>query len=124
MTPERHREIAQNIERSLRECTDSDWEMRIEAAMLAGTHWANFAIHRHGLSPHNEDIVHTSMLLIYVFRKYCIVEKRLMEALAEIEDLRPLYVRGDVTDGPEAGRHALALLQEISQLARRTGVPA
>lgn len=118
MNRDRHRELAQNIERSLRHCRDCDWEMKIEGAMLAGTHWANFALHRHGVSTDAEDIIHTSMLVVNTLRKYSVVEGRMMQALAEIEDLRPLYVRGDVDGGAQAADHALQLLREIAYLAR------
>lgn len=119
MTPDRHRELAQNIERSLQHCSEGDWEIQIEAAMLAGTHWTNFALHQHGVSSLSEDIIHTSMLVVNIYRKYCIVEKRMIEALAEIEELRPLYVRGDVAGGPAAASRAMALLDEIADLALR-----
>ena len=88
--------------------------------MLAGTHWANYALHRHGVCPEDEDIVHTSMLVVNTLRKYCIVEPELLRALADIEELRPLYVRGDVAGGPEAAQRALALLAEISARARKS----
>jgi hypothetical protein len=42
MKTENHRAKAENIETSLRFLGEDDWEMKIEAAMLAGTHWANY----------------------------------------------------------------------------------
>lgn len=114
-----HRDKAERIERSLQQLGDTDWEMRIEAAMLAGTHWANYALHRRGVSADAEDIVHTSMCVVNTLRKYSIVEKVLLEQLAEIEELRPLYVRGDAEGGPAAARHALALLAAIGERARQ-----
>lgn len=121
MTPDHHRARAERIERSLDLLTDDDWEMRIEAAMLAGTHWANHALHRHGVSAEGEDIVHTSMCVVNTLRKYAIVERELLEQLAEIEELRPLYVRGDLPDGPRAAARALALLAAIGRRARESG---
>lgn len=119
MTPEHHREKAERIERSLALLTDSDWEIRIEAAMLAGTHWANMALHRRGASTETEDIVHTSMCTVNALRKYKIVEQELLDRLDEIEELRPLYVRGDVEGGPQAAHRALALLRAIGERARQ-----
>jgi hypothetical protein len=118
MTPANHREKAERIERALHVLTDADWEMRIEAAMLAGTHWANFALHRLGLSADNEDITHTSMCTVNAIRKYKLAEQQLLEQLDEIEEMRPVYVRGDADGGPEAGRRALALLRAIGVRAR------
>lgn len=120
MKAERHRHLADRIERSVAHCGERDWEMTIEAAMLAGTHWANYALHRHGVCAEDEDIVHTSMLVVNTLRTYSIVEPDLLGALGEIEELRPLFVRGDVAGGPDAARQALALLTQISARARES----
>ena len=118
MSPEEHRLKAQRIERSVSLLGEQDWEMKIEAAMLGGTHWANYALHRRGLSGEGDDIVHTSMLVVNTLRKYSIVEGELLSALSEIEELRPLYVPGDVPDAQRAAARALELLRSISQRAR------
>lgn len=89
--------------------------------MLAGTHWANHALHRTGLTADDEDVVHTSMLVVNQLRKYSIVEGELLAALAEIEELRPLHVRGDVAGGVVAADRAVALLERIAALAQRHG---
>lgn len=117
MNPERHRHLAQRIERSLCLCGPQDWEIRIEAAMLAGTHWVNYALHRHGVSASGEDVIHTSMLVVNTLRKYGIVEGPMLRQLGEIEELRPLYVRGDVPGGEAAAGRALELLDQIRERA-------
>ena len=119
MKAELHRQKAERIGRSLARCGDADWEIMIEAAMLAGTHWANYALHRRQVTPDAEDIVHTSMLVVNMLRKYSIVEGELLRALDEIEELRPLFVRGDVAGGREAAVRALALLADIRARAER-----
>ena len=124
MKAEYHRMKAERIERSLAVLTDDDWEMKLEAAMLAGTHWANYALHRRGVSADNEDIVHTSMCVVNVLRKYSLAEKELLAQLDEIEELRPLYVRGDVPGGREAGARALVLLAAIGERARNAPAAA
>jgi hypothetical protein len=121
MKADAHRARAERIERSAARCGPGDWEMRIEAAMLAGTHWANHALHRRGVTPDDEDIVHTSMLVVNMLRKYAIVEGELLAALTEIEELRPLHVRGDVDGGEAAADRAMALLATIRGLALRAG---
>jgi hypothetical protein len=118
MKAETHRQKAERIEHSLTVCTPSDWEIQIEAAMLAGTHWANYALHRRGVTVDGEDIVHTTMTILAYLRKYQLAEEEILGALAEIEELRPLYVRGDVPGGTEAGARALALLSIIRDRAR------
>lgn len=119
MKAELHRQKAERIERSLAKCTDADWEIRIEAAMLAGTHWANYALHRRSVTPDAEDVVHTTMTVVAYLKKYELAEGKLLGDLAEIEALRPLYVRGDIEGGIEAGRRALQLLAAIGERARQ-----
>ena len=118
MKAELHRQKAERIEHSIAKCTPSDWEIKIEAAMLAGTHWANYVLHRRGVTVDDEDIVHTTMTVVAYLRKYALAEGALLDALAEIEELRPLYVRGDVTGGPEAAGRAIELLTAIGNRAR------
>ncbi|HEY5856299.1 MAG TPA: hypothetical protein VIW24_20225 [Aldersonia sp.] len=120
MRAERHRVLAERIERAVAHCGERDPEMKIEAAMLAGTHWANYALHRHGVCSEDEDIVHTSMLVVNTLRKYCIVEPDMLRALSDIEEFRPLFVRGDAAGAPEAAQRALALLAEISVRAQES----
>lgn len=118
MKAEDHRIKAERIGRSLAVLGDDDWEIKLEAAMLAGTHWANYALHRRGVSTDGEDIVHTSMCVVNTLRKYALVEKELLAHLDEIEELRPLHVRGDAEGGREAGSRALVLLAAIGERAR------
>jgi len=118
MTPENHRAKAERIEQSLTKLGDADWEMRIEAAMLAGTHWVNFILHSTGASTVSEDMVHASMTLVSVLRKYSLAEPELIAQLEEIEELRPLFVRGDMDGGAQAAHRALALLAAIGRRAR------
>src|SRR4051812_38096770 len=119
MTPGDHRDKAERIERSLAKLTDSDWEIRIEAAMLAGTHWVNHTLHSVGASQVSEDLVHASMCMVSVLRKYKLAEPELMAQLEEIEELRPLFVRGDMDGGAQAADRALALLASMGERARR-----
>lgn len=119
MTPENHRHRAERIERSLVKLADSDWEMRIEAAMLAGTHWVNYVLHKIGISEPPEDMVHASMCLVSVLRKYKLAEPDLIAQLEDIEELRPLFVRGDIEGGAKAGIRALELLELIRNRAQQ-----
>lgn len=118
MKTEHHRQRAERIECSIAKLGENDWEMKIEAAMLAGTHWANYALHRRGVSPEVEDIVHTTMLAVNMLGKYSIVEAELLRDLAEIEELRPLHVRGDMSGSREAAARVLQLLASIGERAR------
>jgi hypothetical protein len=122
MKLEEHRAKAEAIERTLAKCAEADYEMRIEAAMLAGTHWLNFILHRRGITSPETDVLHTYMLTVNDLRRYRVAEAAAVDALTEIEDLRPAWVRGNLPGGPAAaGRagHLLALLRrragEVSQ---------
>lgn len=113
MITEKHKEKALRIERSLAKCEPRDYEIRIEAAMLAATHWVNGAYHALGVSAENNDILHTYMLTVNEYRRYAAANEELIGKLAEIEDLRPLYVRGDVEGGEAIADRAVKLLNEI-----------
>jgi len=119
MNSAKHHEIACNIERSLAKCGPEDVEMRIEAAMLAATHWLNAALHDIGANPPDKDVMHTYMLTINDFRRLSLPDPRLLAMLAEIEDIRPLYVRGDAPGGREAADRACGLLDRIREMALR-----
>ena len=121
MDPVKHREKALRIERSLAKCEPGDVEIRIEAAMLAATHWLNAALHRLAANPEQYDVMHTYMLTINEFRRLSAANGELMAALAELEDLRPLHVRGDVAGGVKAADRACELLARIRTIATEAG---
>ncbi len=121
MTPHEHRSKAERIERSLAKCGPADYEMTIEAAMLAGTHWLNLALHRRAVTADQADVLHTYMLTVNELRRYRVADAELVDALAEIEDIRPPYVRGNHPGGEKAAQRALALL---GLLRRKALAPA
>ena len=122
MTPQEHRTKAERIERSLTKCGPADYEMKIEAAMLAGTHWLNVVLHRMGVTPAQTDILHTYMLTVNELRKYRVADEALVDALSEIEDIRPGYVRGNLPGGEKAAERTLELLALLRQKAREKEV--
>lgn len=117
MQIEAHIVLAQRIEASLCKCGEADYEMRIEAAMLAGTHWLNVLLHRLGTSRPEQDVFHTYLLTINEFRRLVTAADLALHALAEIEDSRPPYVRGNVPGGERAAERALDLLARIRAAA-------
>jgi hypothetical protein len=110
---EEHRARAGRIERSLAKCAPEDFEMKIEGAMLAGTHWLNAALHRSAVTPPENDVFHTYLLTVNEFRRLGVAHEGLINALAEIEDMRPAFVRGNFPGGQEAAHRALELLAMI-----------
>ncbi|MGD9944234.1 MAG: hypothetical protein AB7L76_12115 [Burkholderiaceae bacterium] len=121
MTPEEHRGKAEQIERALRKCGPDDYEMKIEAAMLAGTHWLNLILHRTGVTAPANDVLHTYMLVVNELRRLRVGEAQAVDALTEIEDLRPAYVRGNLPGGERIAERALALLAVIRKRADECG---
>ena len=117
MNAAEHRMAADRIARSLAKCNAEDYEMKIEAAMLAGTHLVNEAFHRMGVTQAGDDIMHTYLLTINQFRRFSVAGASLMDALAAIEDLRAPYVRGNRAGGEAAAERALALLSLVRGVA-------
>lgn len=112
MQAQQHVDKALRVERSMSKLAPGDHEMRIEAAMLAGTHWLNAALHRAGVLADECDVIHTYMLTVNEFRRLHVARPELMESLAQIEDARTLYVRGDAAGaGPVADRTGDLLAQ-------------
>jgi hypothetical protein len=113
MNAHEHCVRAERIARSLAKCGREDFAMKIEGAMLAGTHWANAALHRMSVTAPEADVFHTYLLTINEYRRLSVADESLVKALTEIEDLRPAYVRGNLPGGEQAAERALALLALI-----------
>ncbi len=123
MTPGRHAARAARIERSLRKCSNRDYEAVIEAAMLAGTHWFNVALHRMGLTPDSEDVMHAEYMTQALRLKLSLSARSILDALDAIEAFRPGYVRGDVSGGIAAAARCRRLLATIRVAARGAKPP-
>jgi hypothetical protein len=119
MSPEAHLKKAERIERSLGRLTGSDYEMRIDGAMLAATHYANMALHVLGLTAPERDMIHTEFLQVIEYKRVRVAAPALLDALEGIEALRAPYVRGAHPDGAAAGAEALRLLDVVRSEAKR-----
>ena len=76
MDIEGHIAMARSIEASLLRCTSADYEMRIEGAMLAGTHWLNALLHKLGTTPPQADVFHSYLLTVNEFRRLAVAAER------------------------------------------------
>lgn len=121
MTPAQHRAKAQRIERSLARLGPDEVELRIEAAMLAGTHWLNAVLHEDGVTEPSADVMHTYMLVVNELRRLRLVRDGLIDALTDIEDIRPAWVRGNLPGGAQAAERALAQLARLRDAAGSRG---
>lgn len=117
MTPDLHVAKAERIERSLERCSDEDFEAVIEGAMLAGTHWFNVAMHRFLLTNDTDDVMHAEYMTLAMQRKLSLVSKEMLDALEEIENYRPRFVRGDIAGGPACAVRCRTLLARIRKTA-------
>lgn len=113
MDIEAHMAIARRIEASMQKCEATDYEMTIEAAMLAGTHWLNVLLHKCGATPSTQDVFHSYLLTVNEFRRLTVAAEKPLAALAAIEDSRAPFVRGNHAGGEAAAERALKLLARI-----------
>lgn len=113
MKPELHTARAARILRSLAKLDRAAYEMRIEAAMLAGTQLLNAGLHELALTAPSEDTLHAEYLRGPVRIKADLLAPGMVDLLLQIEMLRPGYVRGDFPNGEEAGTRALDLLRQL-----------
>ena len=96
MRPREHILKAERLEASLNKLKPADdFEMVIELCMLSATHLFNAALHVEGVTHGHSDQSHTVRPPLEYHRKspseaLC----KGMDALAYIENLRPVYVRG------------------------------
>lgn len=117
MTPQQHQAKAERIERSLAKCSPEQSEIVIEAAMLAGTHWFNVALHRLGYLAPEKDVMHAQYLSGADRLKLSLLYPDMLNALDEIESYRPGFVRGDLAGGAKAAERSLRLLALLRQAA-------
>lgn len=112
-----HREKAERIERSLAKCTRADFETVIEAALLSAGHWFNLALHDMGFYGLDRDVLHLTKLPLEDYLRIQAVERDLLNAYDELEELRSPYVRGCEPNGETAADRALELLATIRRLS-------
>ena len=112
-----HKTLAERIMGTMEKLGADDHEMTIEGAMLATTHWVNYALHQTGVTEAADDLQHTYFLSGNDCQRYGIVAEELIMALDEIEKIRPMYVRGDVAGGDKAAARARELVARAKDLA-------
>ncbi len=116
-----HRKFAERIMGTMEKLGPEDHEMTIEGAMLAATHWLNYALHQFGVTEAGDDVQHTYFLSGNDWQRYGIVAEELLRALDEIEKTRPMHVRGDAAGGDKAAGRARELLARSKELALAAG---
>jgi hypothetical protein len=117
MNLEQHRTKAERITASMQKLNDSDYEAIIEATMLAGSHWLNFACHRMELTPMETDVMHAEFLNGVQRVELSLRTPELLQAIDEIEAYRADFVRGDLDGGPKVAKRCRDLLELIRRVA-------
>ncbi len=118
MKAQSHRAKAERLGRSLAKCRPGDYEMIIDGAMLAVTHWINVALHTVALTDDDSDVVHAYFETAFDRQHLgLVVGTEFLDGLEEIETLRPLHARGNVAGGEAAAVRALDILQGIREKA-------
>jgi|SRR5665213_257475 len=117
MTPEQHIQKATRITQALSKLTLSDYEMVIESTMLAGSHWVNAALHRCGVTYYDEDAMHVEYLPLATRTKISLIIPGLLEGIEQIEQYRPMYVRGNAEGGEPVARRCIQLLDGLQKVA-------
>jgi hypothetical protein len=122
---DKHRAKAERIGQTLAKCRPAeDHEVIIDGVMLAASHWVNTVLHSSGLTPEHVDFMHSYYLAPYDRQNTArVAGPELLDALEEIENLRPLHVRGAAPGGEAAALRALELLRVVRETAARFAGP-
>jgi len=118
-----HLAKAERLARQLAKIPAQYHEARVEAAMLAATHWTNRALHILGILPEARDMIHTDYLTGAELLRLKLVAPALVAAVEGIEELRAPYVRGAAPDRGAAGERAIRLLVEVEAAGRQVRAP-
>ena len=96
---------------------DEDYEIYIEACMLAGTHLLNALLHKYSLTGAQSDLLHSDKPAL---NQPVRTELRaLFDAMKFIEDLRPGYLRGTTVWNREHGKQCAQRYNEVRQFAQQ-----
>jgi hypothetical protein len=90
---------------------DADYEVFVEACMLAGTHWLNAVLHKLAITSEGSDLLHSDKPPLPVppgpeLRPY-------FAAMKFIEDLRPGYLRGTKAWSANDGKRCLECYRQV-----------
>ncbi len=108
---------AEAIERSLERLTPADYEIVIEACMLAGTHWFNLILHAGAVFSPKQDVMHAEFMTVADRRKASVIFAAALNSMDVIEAMRTTHVRGDLPGGEAAASVALEHLDGLRRKA-------
>jgi hypothetical protein len=119
MKPQDHVTKARRIEATIvaKLDFDRDYELCLEGYMLAGTHYLNAVLHKRGVTREQFDLSHTDRPRLDAPIDETL--RPLFEALRQVEDLRPDYLRGNKTWNAEDGRRCRESYEQVRRLAEK-----
>ena len=96
---------------------DADYEIYVEACMLAGTQLLNAVLHKYAVTSDTSDLLHSDKPALGAPVSEEL--RPLFEAMKFIEDLRPGYLRGTTAWNPDHGRQCAQRFNEVKQFAQQ-----
>ena len=96
---------------------DADYEIYVEACMLAGTHLLNAVLHQYAVTDDRSDLLHSDKPALKAPVPFEL--RPLFDAMKFIEDLRPGYLRGTNAWNPEHGRQCAERFNEVNRFAQQ-----
>jgi hypothetical protein len=96
---------------------DRDYEIFVEACMLAGTHLLNAVLHRFSVTGEGSDLLHSDKPRLEVPIQAEL--QPLFAAMKFIEDLRPGYLRGTQPWSVEDGTKCLENFRRVKTFAEK-----
>lgn len=96
---------------------DQDYEIYVEACMLAGTHLLNAVLHKYAVTDESSDLLHSDKPPLDAPVQ---AELRpLFDAMKFIENLRPGYLRGTTVWNRDHGRQCAQGFNDVKRFAQQ-----
>lgn len=96
---------------------DKDYELVLEAYMLAGTHLLNAILHKFSVTEEEFDLSHSDKPKLNMPIDATL--RPLFDDMKYIEDLRPGYLRGARAWSVDDGKRCLRSYQQVKQFAEK-----
>lgn len=96
---------------------DRDYEIFVEACMLAGTHLLNATLHKLSITKEGSDLLHSDKPKLDAPNRAEL--EPVFAAMKFIEDLRPDYLRGTKPWSVEDGKQCVECFQRVKTFAEK-----
>ena len=96
---------------------DQDYEIFVEACMLAGTHLLNAILHKYAVTPQGADLLHSDKPELET--AVPLELQPLFSAMKYVEDLRPGYLRGTKAWSADDGKKCMQSYHQVKRFAQK-----